>query len=305
MHRRRPAARVGRRPPWLYVALPILLTTMVMGAWLASLTSEDVRAPAAPAAERLPDPVVAYEAFRDAEAVAPVQRDTPILPPAHGIALIMDDVGYNLEAVRRVLRLPYPVAVSVLPFSPYAKKAAELAHRAGRVVMVHLPMEPASPDYRQRMDRGFLRADMSERAVRRLMLNALERVPFAVGINNHMGSRLTTMAEPMHWVMQVCRERSLFFVDSRTSKETVAAKEARAAGVNWGERRVFLDHRPDMEAIRASWDTARQLFQLQGSCIVIVHPYGETLNFLEALIPAHEQQHIVPVSTLLHTGGDT
>ena len=198
------------------------------------------------------------------------------------MALILDDVGYDLAALKRALALPWPVAVSVLPDAPHAARAARMAHAAGHLVMLHLPMEPANPRYRARMDAGFLRADMSRDEVRRIVLADLARIPFVAGINNHMGSRLTTMERPMRWVMEICREKGLFFVDSRTTKDSVAARMAREAGVAWGERRVFLDDSVAPEALAAAWEAARVRLKRRQPVIVIAHPHPETLDFLEA-----------------------
>jgi len=219
-----------------------------------------------------------------------------------GMALILDDVGYDLEALKRVLKLPYPIAISVIPNAPYAIQAAELAHASGHVVMLHLPMEPSNPVYSIQMDGAFLRVGMSKDDVRRIMLDDLARVPYVAGVNNHMGSRLTALEIPMRWVMDICHERGLFFVDSRTSKDSVAAKLAREAGLSWGERRVFLDNSLNMEDMEASWQAARRKVSRHIPVIVIAHPHGATLDFLETHVRASDANHILPLRQLLFAG---
>lgn len=169
--------------------------------------------------------------------------------------------------------------------------------------MLHLPMEPTTPKYRARMDESFLRADMTEAQVRQRFYLALQQVPYVAGVNNHMGSLLTTLAAPMKWVMEICKERSLFFVDSKTSHSSVAADMAAQYGLAWGSRRIFLDHTVDAEDLKMAWRAALRCAEQQGSCIVIAHPHAETLNFLEQQVTAKEFQWIRPVTSMLHAEG--
>jgi len=167
------------------------------------------------------------------------------------------------------------------------------------VVMLHMPMEPEKDHYRRPIGDDFLRQDMNEEEVRALLTEALSRVPYVQGINNHMGSALTSRRETMQWVMAFCREHGLFFVDSRTKASTVAADEARSAGLVWGERSVFLDHDPVGDAMQLAWNKALRKAQKSGA-IVIGHPYAGTLSFLEEMIPEQEQNRITQVTDLLH-----
>lgn len=219
-----------------------------------------------------------------------------------GIALILDDVGYDLDALERVLKLPYPMAISIIPNAPHAVRAAEMAHAAGHVVMLHLPMESANPRYSYRMDNAFLRSGMSRDDVRRIMLAELARIPYVEGVNNHMGSRLTSLQEPMRWVMGVCREQGLFFVDSRTSKDSVAAKIAKQEGLVWGERRVFLDNSLKKKDLEESWRGAKRKLNHHIPVIVIAHPHDATLTFFETYVKTVDAQHILPLKQLLFAG---
>lgn len=218
----------------------------------------------------------------------------------HGIALVIDDVGYDLPALQRVLNLGIPVAIAIIPDAPHAKEAAEMAHQAGHIVMLHMPMEPANPHYRERMDDSFLRGDMSEEVMRKMLLQGLEKVPYAQGLNNHMGSFLTSMPEPMAWVMQFCRDYQLFFVDSKTSSKSVASDVAVSYGLAWGVRRIFLDHSVKAADIQQAWLSAERCAKRQGGCIVIGHPHPETLNFLEKQVTHVKPEMMRVVGDLLH-----
>ena len=289
-----------RRPSlWLRTASLLLLCALGLGVWLAVTSGGDhVSAPSTSG--------ITYEEYQQAPSLQKMHdKQDHAKVPAKGIAMIMDDVGYDLKQVRRVLALPFPVALSILPFSPYAGKAARLANGHGNIVMLHLPMEAVGQMGKGKIGNNFLRTDMSRPEARQRMLSALERVPHVVGINNHMGSLLTSMVGPMRWVMEICRQQGLFFVDSRTSKETVAAGQAKLAGIRWGERRVFLDHNSDMESLKSAWKLAKRYLARDGYCIVILHPHAETLDFLEHRISEFDKRQIVPVTDLLHQGKET
>jgi len=299
--------RPVRTPYWLYAVLACLLVLLIV---VVLLPSDGVREesggqlPVKSSDEHDKEQSrVVYEEFHKAPA-RPSSKPLPT-PSTNraGIALIMDDVGYDLDALRRVLELPFRVAISILPDAPYAVQAAEMAHEAGSIVMLHLPMEPSNPKYRARMDDSFLKTGMNEVQVHERFRQALEQVPYVTGVNNHMGSLLTTLEEPMRWVMEVCKEKSLFFVDSKTSRDSVAATVAEKRGIPWASRRVFLDHTVEDEDLRLAWESAMRCAKRKGSCIVIAHPHAETLNFLEQQVIEGDRSLIQPLTTLLHSGG--
>ena len=230
------------------------------------------------------------------------QPPAHVLAHVHGLALILDDVGYDLTELRRALALPYTMAISVMPDAPYARQAAELAHTAGHVVMLHMPMEPDSVLLQKRMDGSFLRVGMPDARIRTLMLQALSEVPYVQGVNNHMGSLLTSKAGPMAAVMQVCREKHLFFVDSRTSAASVAAKMAARAGVPWTSRQVFLDDKTDEAYLQRMWNKALACEQRYGACVVIAHPHPKTIDFLEQHTGKGRRVPMLAVTEVLHPG---
>ena len=217
-----------------------------------------------------------------------------------GMALIIDDVGYDLPALKRILALPFPIAISIIPDAPYAKEAAEMAHQAHHIVMLHMPMEPSNPHYRERMDNSFLRADMKQEEIHEMLQSGLEKVPYVEGMNNHMGSLLTSDAKVMAWVMQFCEDNQLFFIDSKTSAKSVASAIAQSQGLAWASRRIFLDHSVKSEDMKKAWASAKVCANQQGGCIVIGHPHPETLAFLEALAAPSETQIMKGVVDLLH-----
>ncbi|MBL1353329.1 MAG: divergent polysaccharide deacetylase family protein [Zetaproteobacteria bacterium] len=224
----------------------------------------------------------------------------PYAMKASGLALIVDDMGYDVLALKRLLALSIPLTISILPNAPFAVSVANMTHQAGQVVMLHLPMEPMGEHYKNRMDASFLKVGMDEVAVRDMMMHDLTAVPYVEGINNHMGSRLTSMIEPMTWVMQVCREKSLFFVDSKTSSKSLAATVARQYGLVWGSRAIFLDDSVEPSAMQKAWHRMQLCVQRQQRCIVIAHPHRQTLEFLEHKLSVLQHWPVHPLRALLH-----
>jgi uncharacterized protein len=282
---------------WVYASLIALLVVLLLVFWPKGNNENIVSAP--PPEAKAPAVVFEEPGSKDIEEPS-LPTGEPKAPEArHGMALILDDVGYNLPELRRALNLHLPMAISILPDAPFAAEAARLAHAAGDTVMLHMPMEPANPHYQKLMDGSFIRVGMSHEQVREMMLAALDKVPYVEGVNNHMGSRLTELEEPMRWVMEVCREKKLFFVDSRTNSDSVAARVARSAGLRWGERQVFLDNSVKPELLEKSWLGARHWLAKHGFVIVIAHPHKETLDFLQQQLTDGDRADIVPLDNLL------
>ncbi|MBI6854356.1 divergent polysaccharide deacetylase family protein [Pseudomonas cichorii] len=206
-------------------------------------------------------------------------------PPAIYLSLIIDDLGQNPARDSRTLALPGPVTLAIMPDTPHATDFARQAHAAGKTVMLHMPMDPATGPYAWHP--GLPLPELESR------LNAaLLKVPYAAGINNHMGSRMTSEPVAMAWLMEELQRRHMFFVDSRTSAKTVAAAAAQRIGLASVSRDVFLDDERTAEAITRQLQIAIKLAHKQGSVVIIGHPYPVTLDVLERELPKLKAQGI-------------
>ena len=209
---------------------------------------------------------------------------------APAIAIVIDDLGKQLEPGRRVVALPGPVACAFLPREPYSVALADAAHHSGKEVMLHLPME--SVDGRP-LDQGAVTLDMTENEFLRAVQANLALLPHVVGINNHMGSLLTRHPGHMSWLMSEIRRRQpMFFVDSRTTVATVARQVALENDVPSIDRNVFLDNELDEAKIALQFRRLVKLARKEGSALAIGHPHPETLALLERLIPALARQGV-------------
>ncbi|MET0125190.1 MAG: divergent polysaccharide deacetylase family protein [Pseudomonas caspiana] len=201
------------------------------------------------------------------------------------LTLIIDDLGQNPARDQRVLALPGPVTLAIMPDTPHATEFARQGHRAGKIVILHMPMDPATGPYAWHPELPL--AELESR------LNAaLLKVPYAAGINNHMGSRMTAEPVAMGWLMAELQRRHLVFVDSRTSAKTVAAAEAQKIGLASVSRDVFLDDERTPEGITRQLKIAIELARKQGSAVMIGHPYPVTLDVLERELPRLKAQGI-------------
>lgn len=217
-----------------------------------------------------------------------VAQATPVESPAPAkayLTLIIDDLGQNLPRDRRVLALPGPVTPSIMPDTPHAVELAREAHAAGKIVMLHMPMDPATGPFAWHPE-----LPLDELKTR--LAAAFKAVPFTSGINNHEGSRMTAEPLAMAWLMGELQRRNKFFVDSRTSAKTVAAAEAQKIGLASVSRDVFLDNERTEAAITAQLQEAIRLARKHGSAVVIGHPYPQTLAVLERELPKLKEQGI-------------
>ena len=214
-------------------------------------------------------------------------------PLAHSgdkvLVIIIDDIGHQLQHGRAAVDLPGKLNIAVLPFTAHGQALAERAHLAGKEVLLHTPMSSLSG---QESGPGTLTAELTEVEFREILAQSLAQIPHVRGINNHMGSDLTRQPLQMGWLMDELCARSLYFVDSRTNHETVAASTAEEYGVPNTSRQVFLDNELDAQAIAQRFAQVLALIEKEGSAVAIGHPYPETIAYLEEVLPKLNEQGI-------------
>ena len=204
------------------------------------------------------------------------------------LAIVIDDVGYR-PADQAVMRLPLPVTVAILPVAPHAARMAEQAAKQQRDALIHMPMQPRGST---RVEAGALHTGMDAAAVRRTLEQALQVVPHARGLNNHMGSAATADPTLMQLLMQELKARHLLFLDSRTTAATVAESTARRFGVPTLRRTVFLDDNNSLTKVQAEFQRAVSMARHKGWAVAIGHPRPNTLKVLQeglAHLPADVQ----------------
>lgn len=214
------------------------------------------------------------------------------------VAIIIDDIGYQ-KVDPDIIRLPYALTVAVMPFTPNGHDMIALARQHGKEIMLHMPMEAVAQNHL--LGKGALRRPMNKQQVQQALNKALDSVPQAIGVNNHMGSLYTALPEQMDWVMQVVAARGLYFIDSKTTGKSVVAAITQKHGVKTRSRDVFLDNDKSYKALDRQFNQLIQLAKQHGHAVAIGHPYPETYRYLKKNLPRLAQQGIkvVPASALL------
>lgn len=215
----------------------------------------------------------------------------PLIDNEPVVAIVFDDLGYQLGTGMQAVSLPYTLNYSFLPHTPHSRQLAELAVQNGGEVMLHLPMASLSE---KELGPGALHAGMEDRHIREILQQALDSVPHVSGINNHMGSALTQDANAMQQLMLaiIDDERTSYFLDSRTTATTVAESTAREVGLATSRRNIFIDHFPVDDFIEQQLELLINHARKHGTAIGIAHPYPETLTILSQQLPQLEKQGI-------------
>lgn len=198
------------------------------------------------------------------------------------LAIVIDDFGYRPQPENQVIAMPPAVTIAVLPNAPHAREMATKAHNAGHEVLIHLPMAPLS---KQPLEKDTLRPEMSSVEIERIVSEAVNNVPYATGLNNHMGSAMTSNLFGMQKVMQALVRYNLYFLDSMTIGNSQATHAASGTGVKVIKRKVFLDDTQNEADIRYQFNRAVDLARRNGSAIAIGHPHPTTVRVLQQMLP--------------------
>ncbi len=189
--------------------------------------------------------------------------------------------------------IPAPLTFAIIPQTTYAKPLARLAYVSGKEVMVHLPMENS-------LDRPMENLQLTRRHNRQefelILDEAVAQVPYATGVNNHMGSALTQMPQAMSWLMRSIRRHQMYFIDSRTTHKSVAQEIADRENLQTASRDVFLDNDQSLYGIDQQFQRLLSVARRQKTAIAIGHPYPATVEYLAMAIPMLEDQGITVVS---------
>lgn len=213
-------------------------------------------------------------------------------------AIIIDDIGEDKAMAEQFFRLEAPLTYSILPHTRYQREIAEAAFRRGYQVMLHLPMEPNEYPGVDPGPGALLTGMTPDERIDQLKID-LAAVPHIQGVNNHMGSKMTTMADQMRQVFTILKKRDLFFIDSRTTAATQCRSAARLFELAFAERDVFLDHVQSREAIAGQIEEFINVAEINGRAIAIGHPHPETYAVLSEKMPEiRKRLRLVPASEL-------
>ncbi len=198
------------------------------------------------------------------------------------LAIVIDDMGYDKELAMKFASLDLPLAFSFLPDAPFGKELSEYMGKKGYTIMVHMPSEPM--DYpKDNPGRYAIYVSTSKKRTFFLLQRACRRIKWAIGLNNHMGSRILRDKRHLDYIMEFLRSRHMFFVDSATVKDSLGCREAHRFNVLCARRRVFLDNKKSVSYIKHQIEVALRMLKKRDDVVAIGHCNLETYLALKQM----------------------
>ena len=215
------------------------------------------------------------------------------------VAIVMDDLGEDYDAAMAIAQIPGPIAMAIMPFRAKSAETLALALRYGKPALLHMPMEPLGYTGKDPGPDALL-LSMSGAQVKETLDKALDAMPGVIGVNNHMGSAFTARADLMTPLLSELKSRGLFFLDSRTTNQSVGMTLAQQMGVRTCARKIFLDNLEEPQAIEQKLLELCRTAHEQGFAIGIGHPYPETIRALQEKLDELGEKNceLAPVSEL-------
>ncbi len=219
------------------------------------------------------------------------------------IVIIIDDLGYDKRIADKFINLNSDLTFSILPHSPFQREIASSAHQKGYEVMLHLPMEPFEyPEINP--GKGAILSSMSPDELIAQLENNLSTLPFIKGVNNHMGSKITSTSTQMYQIFSILKKKNLYFIDSRTTPKTLCKPSARLLQLPFAQRDIFLDNIQEPHAIREQLDKLIELARKHGDAVGIAHPHQTTYTVFREILPELKKKvKLVPASEVVYIAG--
>lgn len=211
--------------------------------------------------------------------VPQISNDMPAL------AVVVDDCGFSMDLARRLASKGLRFTWAIIPNLRYSRETADMLTDDGVRFLVHMPMQAfGDASGKGGKSRAYaVGKGMSEQQVAAAMGPLIDSLEGAYGLNNHRGSLATEDRGLMESVMKVLRARDLFFLDSSTTKNTVAYTVAKSFGLDALRNNMFLDNIADREKVREQFLKAIERTKKQGSLVAICHLRPETVAFIETI----------------------
>ncbi len=239
-----------------------------------------------PAATEVEEPAASYSYVPPAE-TKPSSPESGIESTGTGrLAIVIDDFGYRNSATERILALDYPITCAVLPDGKTTAEDGRAAYDSGKLVILHMPME--AQDYTKSDGEGFIRVGMEAGEVRARLHVALENVPMAEGVSNHMGSLVSKDEAVLEAFIEEVDYLGLFYLDSRTASDTLGPQVARKLGAEAYMNSTFLDGVDDAAYVEERLWLAAEKAKAEGQAVAIGHVKLSTAKALEKVLPKLE-----------------
>jgi|TARA_B100001245_G_scaffold72351_1_gene51259 hypothetical protein len=214
---------------------------------------------------------------------------TAQVPMRGVIGLIIDDFGYRNDHVSNgFLNLSGKLTYAIIPGHEYSQLFSKKAYDAGYEIIVHMPMENIGKTYGE--EEYALMSYFQDDEIKDRINSAFDQLPESIGLNNHQGSRGTADSRVMTLLAGVIKEKKKFFIDSRTTSNSLAETTMRKYNVATNKRDIFLDNELDEEKINTQLLKLAELSEEKGIAIGIGHVKPQTLSVLEREIPVLQKK---------------
>ena len=230
----------------------------------------------------------------------PIQ-DLPELPSKGKLIFVFDDAGHNLEQLQYFLDLPFPCTIAVLPKLPNSRETAKRIRAAGKELILHQPMQAVNPNIDP--GKGAVKPGMNREEIKKIVASNVEEIGPIAGMNNHEGSLITSDEEAMEAVLELCREKNIYFLDSRTSSKSVVPQVAKKLNMSIWERAVFLDNKRDKAYMKKQIIDGLEIASQRGEAIMIGHVFTVDLAILLKEIYSDLTQEGYTFSTISKSKG--
>lgn len=212
---------------------------------------------------------------QDSQSSVVVKENEKITTPAKKVGdvyIVLDDGGHNLSHLKPFLDLKIPLTIAVLPNLAYSKQSANLTVQYGKNLILHQPMQAVNLSTNP--GPNAIMPEMSAEQIRSLVSENIDSLGVKIGLNNHEGSLITADTFAMKAVMEVCKSRGMFFLDSRTNSQSVCKNVASEYGVKLYERNIFLDNTPNQSDMIAMFKSGIEYAKKNGSVVMIGHVWS-------------------------------
>ncbi len=220
----------------------------------------------------------------------PKSETTTVKPTKSGkLVFVFDDAGHNMTQLKPFLSMPFPITVAILPKLPYTKEAAAALKNANICTILHQPMQAVNLSVDP--GPGAIKPEMYSYEIEEIVKSNLSEVGDLIGMNNHEGSLITASQSDIGTVLDICKEKGLIFLDSRTNSASKAKQAALERGMTILERDIFLDNIQDRAEIIAMVNKGLEIADKKGYAIMIGHVWCKDLaNILSEMYPKLKAQ---------------
>lgn len=285
---------------FLFITIFLVAVLVLVSAWMrlsrenraVAVKKEAVKVKEARSSQVVKRPVVVKEPQAVKSVPAPIAAKKPESKgdASPRVAIVLDDFGYSERNFAALGAMKVPLTLAVLPDTPQVKKVCAFAKKNGLEMIVHLPMEPENSSVG--LEKNTILVGMDRDRVKEIVLHAINAVPGAIGLSNHMGSKATADAETMKTVCAELKKKKLIFLDSLTSESSVAANVAKECGVPCVSRDIFIDNKLDKASIISEIEKAAEIARVNGYSVAIGHDKSVTVETLAEIAPRMREEGI-------------